>query len=216
MEETVEETTFGEKLKFVGVGCLRVILFLGIVVTQPVRWTLKLTIWPFIKLGRNIYCRIKFENKDKSTGEGNAEPEEASKKTGKSPGQKIWGVIKEIGMFVLGYLPSSARRVFILAPCELYNIARNKAFFGKDYCRMNSFCDGGFYKKDGKCLRRVDSHQGDNWGCSGNKHRFHLADYLRYISGYSDVLNKNFYRRNSIIRKVECCRLSKDSPEMYC
>lgn len=213
---TVVSVTFGQKLKGLGIGCLKAILFLGIVVTQPVRWVLKLIIWPFIKLARNIYCRVRSGNTNKDAGEENTESEGASKQPRKSVGQKFLGVITELCMFVGGYVFSALRRIFISDACGLYSIARNESFFGYGVCRMNSFCDGVVYDNDGKCYRRLDGHQGDSWGCSGEYCKFHLADYLRYISGYSDVLNKNFLGQNSIIRKMECCCLSEDSPEMYC
>ena len=209
---TKRKSTFGDKLKCIAIGFLKAILFGGIIATQPIRWVLKLTIWPIIKLGRNIYCHVKLGNKNEDADE---EKEEDAGKTSKSIGQKVLGVIKELGMFVGGYVFSALRRIFISDICGLYYIAKNRSFFGNRYCRMNNFCDGVDYNSDGYYYR-IDGHQGENWGCSGNGRKFHFADYLRYVSGYSDVLNEDSMESNSIIRKIECCCLSKDSPEMYC
>ena len=212
---TKRKSTFGDKLKCIAIGFLKAVLLGGIIATQPIRWVLKLTIWPIIKLGRNIYCRVKLGNKNEDADE---EKEEDAGKTSKSIGQKVLGVIKELGMFVGGYVFSVLRRIFISDICGLYYIAKNRSFFVICYCRMNNFCDGvGGYKNivSPYCWR-WDCHDGNNWGCSGDNEKFHFADYLRYVSGYSDVLNDGHYEADSIIRKIECRCLSKDSPEMYC
>lgn len=215
--ESKGNMTFGrkllEKLKLIGIGCSKAIIFLGIIATQSIRWTLKLIIWPIPKLVRNIYCRMEFRNEDENMSQENS-AQEKNEKTGKSSKQKVLVVIKELGMFVGGYVFSALRRIFISDVCGLYNIARNKSFFGNECCYINSFCDDvGFDVSGYYC--RVDSHQGDNWGCS-DSNKFHFADYLRYVSGYSDVLDKDHDAQDSIIRKIECCCLSEDSPEMYC